>query len=92
MSVQEDVTSDEYLEGKARWRSRRGLLELDLLLYPFAHRHVSTLDVVMKPAYVALLECEDMEILDWIQDRDVVPPEFLQIVAIIRGRMIPGAQ
>jgi antitoxin CptB len=77
------------LEIEARrvlWRSRRGLLELDLLLPPFARDRYRLLDVAERSAFRALLECEDTDIWSWLQGRTTPEtPELLSIVdAILR--------
>lgn len=77
------------LETDARrtlWRSRRGLLELDLLLPPFTRARYQLLDAAERAAYRALLEREDMEIWSWLQHRTTPDaPELLSIVeAILR--------
>ena len=69
--------------GQVIWRSRRGLLELDLYLTPFAERCFDDLSSNLQRQYVALLECEDPEILDWLKGGAKIPPEREQIVAKI---------
>jgi antitoxin CptB len=71
---------------RALWRSRRGLLELDLLLPPFARDRYRLLDVAERSAFRALLECEDTDIWSWLQGRTTPEtPELLGIVdAILR--------
>lgn len=54
---------------RAIWRSRRGLLELDLLLPPFARARYAGLEPELREAYRALLECEDTDIWVWLQRR-----------------------
>lgn len=53
------------------WRSRRGMLELELKLVPFVRDCFADLDDGMQAAYVALLAEEDWQIYDWLQDRGV---------------------
>ena len=71
--------------GRVSWRSRRGMLELDLYLVPFADREYPSLADADRRAYRALLECHDWEILDWLQDRSAPPPRFEEIVARVRA-------
>ena len=42
-----------------QWRSRRGMLELDVLLEPFTREALPTLDEKEQLTYIRLLECED---------------------------------
>ena len=51
----------------------RGTRETDLLLGPFADRHVPELTPAQLDRYEALLECPDGDIFDWIS-RAVAPP------------------
>ena len=74
------------LETEARrvmWRSRRGLLELDLLLPPFAQARYRLLTSVERSAYQALLECEDTEIWSWLQRR--TKPEMPELLGIVEA-------
>ena len=66
------------------WRSRRGLLELDLYLTPFAEACFDELSTKLKQRYGELLECEDPEILDWLKSGVRVPCEYLEIVTEIK--------
>lgn len=43
------------------WHSRRGMLELDVLLVPFTQEVYPTLSEADRELYVRLLSCEDQE-------------------------------
>ncbi|GAA3976404.1 succinate dehydrogenase assembly factor 2 [Allohahella marinimesophila] len=47
------------------WHSRRGMLELDLLLVPFVQDKVASLDPTALYTYERLLEHEDTELFQW---------------------------
>lgn len=47
------------------WASRRGMLELDLILMPFVEHRLRQLGDADQQRYVALLECEDTELFAW---------------------------
>ena len=68
---------------QAVWRSRRGLLELDLYLTPFAESCFDELSSDLKQQYGELLECEDPEILTWLKEDAEVPSEYASIVTKI---------
>lgn len=53
---------------RLRWRCRRGLLELDLILERFLPRYES-LDPAQREAWVRLLELADFELLDLLAGR-----------------------
>ena len=69
--------------GRIKWRSRRGLLELDLLLVPFANCMYATLPEAMQQTYCCLLEEEDQDILGWLQGHLDPPARYLELVACI---------
>lgn len=70
---------------RAIWRSRRGLLELDLYLYPFANNKYSSLTPTDSESYHALIEEDDVDILDWINGQEPVPKKYLSIIKAIRN-------
>lgn len=69
---------------RARWRSRRGLLELELLLKPFVDGGFESLNESGKADYEHLLECDDMDVHEWILGRVEPPEPFLSIIREIR--------
>ncbi|MYE24178.1 MAG: succinate dehydrogenase assembly factor 2 [Gammaproteobacteria bacterium] len=69
---------------RVRWRSRRGMLELDLLLVGFADKCYPTLSRPLQADYRALLECDDWIVLDWLRERESPPQEFGVVVEAIR--------
>lgn len=76
--------------GRIYWRSRRGLLELELLLIPFARDCFAGLRDDEQDSYVRLLEHDDLDIYDWIQDRCEPEDQSLRaIVARIRQHNSP---
>lgn len=52
------------------WRSRRGMLELELKLVPFVRDCFADLSDAEQAAYVALLAEEDWQIFDWLQGKE----------------------
>lgn len=62
-----DVTGYKHIY----WRSRRGMLELELKLVPFVRDQFHLLSVAERQAYEAMLEEEDWQIFDWIQQREI---------------------
>ena len=53
------------------WRSRRGMLELELKLVPFVRDHYQSLDAAERAAYEDMLGEEDWQLFDWLQGREV---------------------
>ncbi|MEO6975671.1 MAG: succinate dehydrogenase assembly factor 2 [Gallionella sp.] len=54
---------------RIRWRSRRGLLELDIVLTRFIDRHYAQLDVAGQRAFEELLDMPDNPLWDMIVGR-----------------------
>jgi antitoxin CptB len=55
---------------RIRWRSRRGLLEMDLVLQKFMARHLESLDETALAAYESLLTEFDTDLLDYVNGRN----------------------
>ena len=51
------------------WHSRRGMLELDLLLVPFATQVFESLSHQDRALYSELLEAEDQVLWSWLMGR-----------------------
>lgn len=60
------------------WHSRRGMLELDLLLIPFAETALSRLDRQQLEDYRNLLGEEDQDLFLWLTQRQSAPTPELQ--------------
>jgi antitoxin CptB len=54
---------------RIRWRSRRGLLELDIVLGRFIDKHYAHLDEAGQQAFEALLDMPDNPLWDMIAGR-----------------------
>lgn len=67
------------------WASRRGMLELDLILQPFTQNHYDSLEESDQLRYETLLECEDQSLFLWLMNREQAEdPDTHRIVQIIR--------
>ncbi|HKS14491.1 MAG TPA: succinate dehydrogenase assembly factor 2 [Pseudomonas sp.] len=72
------------------WHSRRGMLELDVLLVPFTQEVYSTLGEKDRELYVRLLSCEDQDMFGWFMERsESEDPELQRMVRIILDRVQP---
>ncbi|MFT5576969.1 MAG: antitoxin CptB [Bermanella sp.] len=63
------------------WASRRGMLELDLMLTPFVEGSFRTLSDEKQQHYIALLECEDTEIFQWLLGKE--SPDSAELTGIV---------
>lgn len=70
---------------RLRWRSRRGLLELELLLAPFMEHLAQHSDEHLLDQYEALLEHDDLDLHEWLMDRSEPLPEVQPIVSEMRA-------
>jgi antitoxin CptB len=67
------------------WASRRGMLELDLILAPFVENIYPTIEEEDQRLYEKLLEEQDQDLFAWFLKRqDPDDPDLLKIVKIIR--------
>jgi antitoxin CptB len=72
------------------WHSRRGMLELDVLLVPFVKEVYPHLNDVDRACYVRLLECEDQDMFGWFMERsESEDPELQRMVRMILDRVQP---
>ena len=83
------MTTTRQSEGAERallWRSRRGMLEVELKLLPFARTGLRELASAEREAYARLLQEDDWQLHDWLQGRSApADPALARIVGRIRG-------
>lgn len=73
--------TDEHELNRIYWHSRRGMLELDLVLMPFAKEQYAQLNDVDQQIYKRLLACEDQDLFAWfLQRRKAEDPELATMV------------
>ena len=65
---------------RLRWRCRRGLLELDMILLPFLDQGYESLGPAEQAAFHRLLQFPDSRLLGWFQDPASCPDEELREV------------
>lgn len=77
---------------KLAWHSRRGMLELDLLLGPFVTDRLPGLSGEEQLLYRQLLAEEDQDLYAWLIDRaDPEDPGLARMVGLIRAHARQGA-
>jgi antitoxin CptB len=77
---------DERRLERIRWRSRRGLLELDVVLKDFLDRCYPGLTPAEQEAFEQLLTISDETLLAYVQGKQNPPEkELMQIVRKIRN-------
>ena len=66
------------------WHSRRGMLELDLLLVPFSTAVFTKLPALDQLLYVEFLEQEDQDLFKWLMGREEpADTRFIVLIAQI---------
>lgn len=75
--------------GRLQWRSRRGMLENDLVLTRFFARHGATLTATQAAALTQLTELSDPDLLDLLlarrePDGALATPEVQALLALLR--------
>lgn len=68
-------------ERRVIWHSRRGMLELDVLLLPFSQQQYAKLDEADQQRYRALLDREDPDLFTWFMEH--VEPEDADMKRIV---------
>ena len=66
---------------RMRWASRRGMLELDLVLEPFVAARYAQLDERDRQRFQQLMSCEDQDLFAWFLRRE--KPEDKELEAIV---------
>ncbi len=66
---------------RAWWRSRRGMLEIDVFLVPFVTECYQDLPEAERAVYHRLLEAEDTSLHLWLTGKD--DPEDTELLAIV---------
>lgn len=73
------------------WHSRRGMLELDVLLVPFLKEAYLDLSEEDQARYENLLECEDTDLFQWFMQKSVPEnPDHAYMVRMILERVQPS--
>ena len=69
------------------WASRRGMLELDLILQPFIENIYKNLDDIDQKSFDVLLEEQDQDLFNWFLKKEEPENEsLLRIVKIVREK------
>ena len=70
---------------RIRWRCRRGLLELDLVLKGFLERGYDRLGPEQRAVFAELLEQPDNDLLDLAMGRTEPAPRYRAVVDLLRA-------
>jgi antitoxin CptB len=76
---------------RMRWRCRRGMLELDLVLDAFAREALERLSAQELASFGQLLDASDNDLWDWISARSEPPdPRLAGLVRRLRAIRCPA--
>lgn len=70
---------------RLRWRCRRGLLELDIVLGRFVERHYAELNEAQRAAFDTLLDMPDTELWDMIAGKTVPQEESRAVLELLQS-------
>jgi antitoxin CptB len=70
---------------RIRWRCRRGLLELDIVLARFLDRRFGELDAAGREVFNELLDEADNDLLDLALGRAEPAPRYRAVVDMLRA-------
>jgi antitoxin CptB len=71
-------------KNRLKWASRRGMLELDLILQPFVEDHYANLAEDDRLRFEVLLEMEDQQLFAWFMQREQPQdPQMQRIVNLL---------
>ena len=86
-------TAEARLKRMAMRSWRRGTKEMDLILGPYADRHLAGMGAARLALYDALLEENDQDLLPWVLGQAAPPPPLAALIADIgafaRHRLLP---
>ena len=71
----------EIKKRKLRWKCRRGMLELDIILLGFFEKHYDNLNEAEKNQFARLLEVDDTLLFAWFMESE--QPDDLEVKAMV---------
>jgi antitoxin CptB len=74
------ITPPAFNRGRLRWRCRRGMRELDVLLEGYLSRRFDMADAAEQAAFLYLLEQEDPDIWAWLVGQAQPPRELADVI------------
>jgi antitoxin CptB len=71
-------------DARLRWRCRRGMRELDVLLERYLQQRYPSAPAAEQQAFEALLDLPDPQLFAFVTRREVpADPEWVQVIAIL---------
>ncbi|MGR8947358.1 MAG: FAD assembly factor SdhE [Gammaproteobacteria bacterium] len=86
--VQNSATSDD--KKRLKWRCRRGLKELDVMLEKFLANGFDTISTEQQQHFSALLSEQDLDLLEWLTGKsEPVEPHYRALIESIQAASRP---
>lgn len=67
--MNQERISPEELQRRYRWQCRRGASEVEVVLNDYLERHFVADDATDQARFARVLECADVDLLDWFTQR-----------------------
>jgi antitoxin CptB len=67
---------------RLRWRCRRGMRELDIVLSRFLDEDFAQLSPAQRAQFATLLDVSDPDLYDWVLQRGAPPPAEFQALIV----------
>ncbi len=75
---------------RIKWRCQhRGIREMDLVFARFLEQHYPRLDADQRQQFEALIDVPDLDIMNWILQRENPPARFQIFIEQMRGGVQP---
>ncbi len=85
--TQSKSENTEFDFNKVLWNCRRGMLELDVILIPFAKAYFAELKAEQQGVFVDLLDEADPDLFNWLMGHGAPSqPELKTMVELIRSK------
>jgi len=78
-----DLSPNDF--ARLRWRCRRGMQELDVLLERYLKQRYDIAPAAEQAEFLALLDSEDPDLWAWIIGAAELPAEFRNVLQRLRG-------
>lgn len=77
---------------RLRWKCRRGMLELDLILLKFVEEHYQTLTPTQQQMFDRLLDEQDPQLYEWFLGKGVPKDKELATIVGLINRLATKAR
>lgn len=65
---------------KLAWRCKRGIREMDIVFQAYLKQYYEKASTTEQEAFIALIDEQDLDVMNWILGRDKTPEQFQIII------------